>query len=97
MNSVGVATGGGAGMALAHCIVHGHTPMDLHEADPKRFPACLNSAAVLAARASEVLGKHYEITYPARQWVTGRGLRSTPLDARWRAWPASRCTVRDSP
>ena len=35
MNSVGVATGGGAGMALAHCIIHGHTPMDLHEVDPK--------------------------------------------------------------
>ena len=85
MNSVGVATGGGAGMALAHCIVHGHTPTDLHEADPKRFPACFNSAAALADRAPEVLGKHYEITYPARQWVTGRGLRSMPLDARWRA------------
>ena len=50
MNSVGVATGGGAGMALAHCIVHGHPPMDLHEADPKRFPACFNSAAALVAR-----------------------------------------------
>ena len=49
MNSVGVATGGGAGMALAHCIVEGHTPTDLHEADPKRFPACFNSAAALAA------------------------------------------------
>ena len=85
MNSVGVATGGGAGMALAHCIVHGHTPTDLHEADPKRFPACFNSVAALADRAPEVLGKHYEITYPARQWVTGRGLRSVPLDARWRA------------
>ena len=44
MNSV-VATGGGAGMALAHCIVHGHAPMDLHEADPKRFPSCFNCAA----------------------------------------------------
>ena len=31
MNSVGVATGGGAGMALAHCIIHGHTPTDLQE------------------------------------------------------------------
>ena len=83
MNSVGVATGGGAGMALAHCIVHGHPPMDLHEADPKRFPACFNSAAALAARVPEVLGKHYEITYPARQWVTSRRLRSTPLGSRW--------------
>ena len=78
-------TGGGAGMALAHCIVHGHPPMDLHEAAPKRFPSCFNSAAALADRVPEVLGKHYEITYPARQWTTGRGLRPTPLDGRWRA------------
>ena len=85
MNSVGVATGGGAGMALAHCIVHGHAPMDLHEADPTRFPSCFNSAAALAERAPEVLGKHYEITYPGRQWATGRGLRPLPLDDRWRA------------
>ena len=55
MNSVGVASAGGAGMALAHCIVHGHPPMDLHEVDPKRFPACFNSAAALAGRAPEVL------------------------------------------
>ena len=85
MNSVGVATGGGAGMALAHCIVHGHAPMDLHEADPTRFPSCFNSAAALAERVPEVLGKHYELTYPGRQWATGRGLRSLPLDGRWRA------------
>ena len=85
MNSVGVATGGGAGMVLAHCIIHGHTPMDLHEVDPKRFPACFNSAAALADRVPEVLGKHYEITYPGRQWATGRRLGSTPLDDWWRA------------
>ena len=85
MNSVGVATGGGAGMALAHCIVHGHPPMDLHEVDPKRFPACFNSAAALAERAPEVLGKHYEISYPGRQWTTSRRLRPGPLDGRWQA------------
>ncbi len=85
MNSVGVATGGGAGMALAHCIVHGHPPMDLHEADPMRFPACFHSAAALAERAPEVLGKHYEISYPVRQWTTSRWLKSGPLDDRWRA------------
>ena len=85
MNSVGVASGGGAGMALAHCIVHGHPPTDLHEVDPKRFASCFNSAAALAERAPEVLGKHYELTYPARQWATSRGLRPTPLEGRWRA------------
>ncbi|MGO1119975.1 GcvT family protein [Rhodovibrionaceae bacterium A322] len=83
MNSVGVATGGGAGMALAHCILKGHTPMDLHEVDPKRFPAQFNSVAALADRVPEVLGKHYEITYPGRQWQRARNLRSGPLADRW--------------
>jgi glycine cleavage system T protein len=83
MNSVGVATGGGAGMALAHCIVHGEMPMDLHEADPKRFPACFQSVDALAARVPEVLGKHYEIAFPGRQWTSARMLVKTPLHQRW--------------
>lgn len=84
MNSVGVATGGGAGMALAHNIVHGHMPMDLHEVDPARFPGCWNDAGALAARVPEVLGKHYEITYPGRQWDTARFIRRVPLHDAWK-------------
>ncbi len=84
MNSVGVATGGGAGMALAHCIHNGHPPFDLHEVDPTRFPGCWNNAEALAARAPEVLGKHYEITYPGRGFTSARDLRKTPLDSEWR-------------
>tara|TARA_B100001057_G_scaffold120782_1_gene119492 strand:- start:145 stop:2565 length:2421 start_codon:yes stop_codon:yes gene_type:complete len=83
MNSVGVATGGGAGMALAHAIQYGNPPFDLHEANPKRFDASVNGAAVLAARVPEVLGKHYEIAYPGRQWKTGRNLRTLPLHDEW--------------
>ncbi len=83
MNSVGVATGGGAGMALAHCIVNGETPFDLHEADPKRVPGCFNFAEALAVRMPEVLGKHFEITYPGRQWESARNLRKTPLHEKW--------------
>ena len=85
MNSVGVATGGGAGMALAHAIQHGAPPADLHEADPKRFDSSVNSVAALTARVPEVLGKHYEITYPGRQWHTARGLRRLPLHDVWKA------------
>jgi glycine cleavage system aminomethyltransferase T/glycine/D-amino acid oxidase-like deaminating enzyme len=83
MNSVGLASGGGAGMALAHNIVHGHTPVDLYEVDPKRFPDCFNHVGALAARIPEVLGKHYEITFPGRQWLTARSLRETPLHSEW--------------
>ena len=85
MNSVGVATGGGAGMALAHAIQHGAPPADLHEADPKRFDASVNSAEALIARVPEALGKHYEITYPGRQWTTARNLRKLPLHDVWQA------------
>ena len=84
MNSVGVATGGGAGMALAHCITHGHTPVDLHEADPKRYPRCFNSVAALSARVPEILGTHYAIHYPGVQLQSARDLKLTPLHARWK-------------
>ncbi len=85
MNSIGVASGGGAGHALAHCIINGHTPTDLHEADPKRFAGCFNNIGTLAARVPEVLGKHYEITFPGRQWSTSRNLRKVPLNNKWEA------------
>ncbi len=84
MNSVGVATGGGAGMALAHAIEHGHTPTDLHEADPKRFAPEFNCAKALTERVPEVLGKHYEITYPGRQWISSRNLKKAPLHEIWK-------------
>lgn len=79
MNSVGLASGGGAGMNLAHCIVHGHTAYDLSEADAKRFAPIFNSLDHLMARAPEILGTHYEITYPGRQLKTARGLRKLAL------------------
>lgn len=85
MNSVGIASGGGAGMNLAHCIVHGHTAYDLGETDAKRFAPVFNRIEHLMARAPEILGTHYEIAYPVRQLSTARDLRKMPLDAQHRA------------
>ena len=85
MNSVGMASGGGAGMNLAHCIVHGHTAYDLGEADAKRFAPVFNNLDHLMARAPEILGTHYEIAYPGRQLTTARGLRAMPLEASYKA------------
>ncbi|MGP6089581.1 GcvT family protein [Antarctobacter jejuensis] len=79
MNSVGMASGGGAGMNLAHAIVHGHTAYDLGEADAKRFAPVFNSVDHLMARAPEILGTHYDIAYPGKQLKTARGLRKLPL------------------
>ena len=79
LNSVGIASGGGAGMNLAHLIVHGHTAYDLAEADAKRFAPVFNSLDHLMARAPEILGTHYDIAYPGRQLATARNLRPLPL------------------
>jgi len=78
MNSVGLATGGGAGKALAEWIVDGSAPMDLHQADPRRFHAVENRLEFLRERIPEVLGKHYAIAYPGREWRSGRELRRGP-------------------
>lgn len=85
MNSVGIASGGGAGMNLAHAIVKGHTAYDLSEADAKRFAPIFNSVEHLMARAPEILGTHYDIAYPGKQLKTARDLRPLPLDAEYRA------------
>lgn len=84
MNSVGIASGGGAGMNLAHCIVKGRTAYDLSEADAKRFAPVFNSIEHLMARAPEILGTHYDIAYPGKQLKTARNLRKLPLDSEYR-------------
>ena len=79
LNSVGIASGGGAGMNLAHAIVKGHTAYDLSEADAKRFAPIFNNVKHLMERAPEILGTHYEIAYPGRQLKTSRNLYKLPL------------------
>ena len=85
MNSVGLASGGGAGMNLAHAIVHGHTAYDLTEADAKRFAPIFNNIDHLMARAPEILGTHYDIAYPGKQLSTARNLRALPLEKEYKA------------
>lgn len=81
MNSVGLASGGGAGMNLAHLINKGRTAYDLGEADAKRFAPVFDNVEHLMARAPEILGTHYEIAYPGKQLKTARSLRRGPLAA----------------
>jgi 4-methylaminobutanoate oxidase (formaldehyde-forming) len=78
MNSTGIALAGGAGRALAEWIVNGNPTMDLLEADVRRFAPGLDVLSALHERIPEVLGKHYEITYPGRQPDTVRNQFLTP-------------------
>lgn len=79
MNSVGVASAGGAGQALAQWMVDDAAPMDLWSVDPRRFATVYDDDRVLADRVSEVLGLHYAIAYPGREHASARNLRTTPL------------------
>ena len=63
-NSVGIATAGGAGRALAEWIVNGHPPCDLTGVDIRRFAPFNGNNRWLHDRVAEVLGLHYEIPWP---------------------------------
>ena len=55
MNSVGMASGGGAGMALAEWIVAGGPTMDVSDFDARRFAPLHNTLSLLHARIPETL------------------------------------------
>ncbi|MEO6998725.1 MAG: FAD-dependent oxidoreductase, partial [Terracoccus sp.] len=81
-NSVGIASAGGAGRALAEWIVEGEATTDLASADIRRFSPLAGNHAWLRARVGEVLGLHYAVPYPNRELVTGRPLRLSPVHDR---------------
>jgi glycine cleavage system aminomethyltransferase T len=76
----GIASSGGAGKALAEWIVNDGPTMDLWTVDIRRFSSQVhNNPKFLSSRVAETLGLHYQITWPKRELVTGRGLRRSPL------------------
>lgn len=79
MNSVGVASSGGAGRALAEWVLAGEATMDLTAVDVRRFARVRNSLDLVRARSAEVLSSHYYVAYPGREMSSGRNLRLTPL------------------
>jgi glycine cleavage system aminomethyltransferase T/glycine/D-amino acid oxidase-like deaminating enzyme len=77
-NSVGIASAGGAGLALAHWIVDGQPDADLTAVDIRRFAAFNGNSQWLRDRVSEVLGLHYAIAWPNRELETARPFRRSP-------------------
>jgi glycine cleavage system aminomethyltransferase T/glycine/D-amino acid oxidase-like deaminating enzyme len=80
-NSVGIASAGGAGRALAEWIVDGRPTMDLLAVDIRRFAAFNGNNRWLRDRVGEVLGLHYAIPWPNRELETARPFRRSPLHA----------------
>lgn len=78
-NSVGIATAGGAGRALAEWIVNSEASTDLTAVDIRRFARFNGNNHWLHDRVAEVLGLHYEIPWPNREMRTARPFRRSPL------------------
>jgi glycine cleavage system aminomethyltransferase T/glycine/D-amino acid oxidase-like deaminating enzyme len=77
-NSVGIASAGGAGLALAHWIIDGDPGSDLTAVDIRRFAAFNGNNTWLRDRVGEVLGLHYALPWPNRELDTARPFRRSP-------------------
>jgi 4-methylaminobutanoate oxidase (formaldehyde-forming) len=84
-NSMGIASSGGAGMALAEWIVAGEPTMDLWPVDIRRFAGFHGNGSWLRARVAETLGLHYKMPWPQREQESGRPFRRSPLYDRLKA------------
>ena len=78
-NSMGIASAGGAGRALAEWIVNGAPTMDLWPVDIRRFANFNNNPRWLHDRVKETLGLHYAMPWPNRELDTARPFRRSPL------------------
>jgi 4-methylaminobutanoate oxidase (formaldehyde-forming) len=78
-NSVGIASAGGAGRALAEWIANGSPTTDLTSVDIRRFAPFNGNTRWLHDRVAEVLGLHYEIPWPNREMTTARPFRRSPV------------------
>ena len=88
-NSVGIASAGGAGRALAEWVVTGEPTSDLTAVDPRRFASFHGNQQWLHARVGEILGLHYALPWPNRELATARPFRRSPVYDRLTAAGAS--------
>ncbi|HET6221074.1 MAG TPA: FAD-dependent oxidoreductase, partial [Dongiaceae bacterium] len=84
-NAFGIASGGGAGRALAEWIAGGEPPMDLWPVDIRRFGALHRDRNWVLTRTIEAYGKHYTLAWPHEEHESGRPLRVSPLYQRLNA------------
>jgi len=83
-NSVGIASAGGAGLALAEWITDGQPGSDLTAVDIRRFARFNGNNRWLRDRVGEVLGLHYAVPWPNRELETARPFRRPPAYHRLR-------------
>ncbi|HVW57895.1 MAG TPA: FAD-dependent oxidoreductase [Rhizobiaceae bacterium] len=78
-NAFGIASGGGAGMALAEWVRNGEPPFDLWPADIRRFGRPHFDDDWIRKRTYEAYGKHYTMAWPSEEHHSARPCRRSPL------------------
>ena len=84
-NAFGIASGGGAGMALAEWVAKGEPPYDLWPVDIRRFGRNHLDTDWVRTRTLEAYAKHYTMAWPFEEYRSGRPLRRSPLYDRLKA------------
>ena len=84
-NAFGIASGGGAGMALAEWVAKGEPPYDLWPVDIRRFGRNHLDVDWVRTRTLEAYAKHYTMAWPFEEYASGRPLRRSPLYDRLKA------------
>ena len=82
MNSVGIQSAGGVGLALSHWIVDGHPEEQLWPIDIKRYFPWQRNAKYLHDRIVESVGVLYHHHDPNRQRTTARPVICSPIHDR---------------
>ena len=78
-NAFGIASGGGAGMALAEWAAKGAPPYDLWSVDIRRFGRPHQDTDWVRTRTLEAYAKHYTMSWPSEEHQSGRPCRRSPL------------------
>lgn len=78
-NAFGIASGGGAGMALAEWVANGAPPYDMWPVDIRRFGRPHADEDWVRTRTMEAYGKHYTMAWPSEEHDSGRPCRRSPL------------------
>jgi sarcosine dehydrogenase len=78
-NAFGIASGGGAGMALAEWVQNDEPPFDLWPVDIRRFGKPHADVDWVRSRTLEAYSKHYTMAWPHEEHKSCRPCRRSPL------------------
>ena len=81
-NSIGIASAGGAGLALGQWIIEGEPTMDLSDVDIRRFPDMAGNTHFLKERIPEIVATGFAIHFPHYQLTSARDIRRSPVHIR---------------